>query len=123
MLMRNILINLICGTVLFLFAISAATAQAGTASKQTPPAGGPPKAFHLPALEKFSLPNGLQVTMAQFGSIPKVEVSVAVRAGGLNETASQVWLSELTGRLIKEGTTSRTAEQVAQQAASMGGSI
>jgi len=105
------------------FAISAAGAQDSAVPKQTPPSGGPPKPFQLPKLEKFSLPNGLQVTMAEFGSIPKVQVRVAVRTGSLNEQASQVWLSELTGRLIKEGTTSLTSEQVAQQAASMGGSI
>ena len=121
--MRNIFINLLCGALLVPFAMSVAGAQTSPAPKQTPPAGGPPKPFHLPQLEKFSLPNGLQVTMAQFGSIPKVQVRVAVRAGSLNEAASQVWLSELTGRLIKEGTTSLTSEQVAQQAASMGGSI
>jgi zinc protease len=121
--MRNICINLICGALWLPLAISAGVAQNSGAPKQTPPAGGPPKAFHLPQLEKFSLPNGLQVTMAQFGSIPKVQVRVAVRAGSLNEPASQVWLADLTGRLIKEGTTSLTSEQVAQQAASMGGSI
>lgn len=121
--MRNIFINLLCGALLVPFAMSVAGAQTSPAPKQTPPAGGPPKPFHLPQLEKFSLPNGLQVTMAQFGSIPKVQVRVAVRTGSLNEAASQVWLSELTGRLIKEGTTSLTSEQVAQQAASMGGSI
>ena len=121
--MRNICINLICGALLVLFAVSAAGAQNSTPAKQTPPAGGPPKPFHLPQLEKFSLRNGLQVTMAQFGSIPKVQVRVAVRAGSLNEPATQVWLADLTGRLIKEGTTSLTSEQVAQQAASMGGSI
>lgn len=121
--MRNIFISLICGAVLLTFAISTAAAQTSSAPKQTPPPGGPPKPFHLPQLEKFSLPNGLQVTMAQFGSIPKVQVRVAVRAGSLNEAASQVWLADLTGRLIKEGTTSLTSEQVAQQAASMGGSI
>lgn len=121
--MRSTFINVICGAVLLSFTMSAAAAQTPAAPKQPPPAGGPPKAFHLPVLEKFTLPNGLQVTMAPFGSIPKVQVTVAVRVGSLNEPASQVWLSELTGRLIKEGTTSKTAEQVAQQAASMGGSI
>jgi len=121
--MRNIFVNLICAAGLLPFAISVVLAQNSAAPKQTPPAGGPPKPFHLPQLEKFSLPNGLQVTMAPFGSIPKVEVAVAVRSGSLNEPANQVWLAELTGRLIKEGTASRSAEQVAQQAASMGGSI
>ena len=120
--MQDTFINLICAALLLPFATLIAGAQT-SAPKQTPPGGGPPKPFHLPQLENFSLPNGLQVTMAQFGSIPKVQVRVSVRAGNLNEAASQVWLADLTGRLIKEGTTSLTSEQVAAQAASMGGSI
>lgn len=92
-------------------------------AKQAPPPGGPPKPFHLPQVERFTLPNGLEVTMVPYGSIPKVTISVSVRAGSLNEAASQVWLADLTGQLMKEGTTSHTSEQVAQDAASMGGSV
>src|SRR5581483_1227832 len=92
-------------------------------TKQTPPPGAPPKPFRLPHFEKFTLPNGLQVTMVPYGSIPKVAISVAVRSGTINESAQQTWLADLTGQLMKEGTTSRTSEQVAEQAASMGGSI
>jgi len=93
------------------------------AEKQTPPPGSAPKPFKLPTIERFSLPNGLQVTLAPFGSIPKVLIDVTVRAGNLNESASQVWLADFTGELIKEGTTSRSSEQVAQQAAGMGGAV
>jgi zinc protease len=98
-------------------------AQASTAQKQTPPPGSAPKPFKLPAIQKFSLPNGLEVTLVPFGSIPKVLIDVTVRAGNLNEAASQVWLADFTGELMKEGTTSRTSEQVAQQAAAMGGDV
>lgn len=97
-----------------------AVAQNG---KQSPPAGAPPKPFRLPHFEKFTLPNGLQVTMVPYGAIPKVAISVAVRSGTINESAQQTWLADLTGQLMKEGTTSKTSEQVAEQAASMGGSI
>lgn len=98
--------------------------SADAAHKELPPAGGPPKAFHLPQKEKFTLPNGLQVTMVPYGHLPKVSVAVMVRAGALNEPPEQVWMSDLVARMIKEGgTTSRSAEQVAQEAASMGGSI
>lgn len=100
-----------------------AAAQGAPMQKQTPPAGGPPKPFHIPQVEKFTLPNGLQVSMVRYGSIPKVEIKVVVRAGNLNESASQVWLADMTGELMKEGTTSRTSRQVAQEAASMGGSV
>lgn len=97
---------------------------AQTAPKQAPPAGGPPKAFQLPAKQTFSLPNGLRVTMVPYGKLPKVTVAVIVRAGALNEGPDQVWMSDFVGRMIKEGgTTSRRAQQVAQEAASMGGSV
>ena len=108
------LLALACGSV--------AGAQ-NPAPKQMPPLGGPPRPFHLPQTEAFSLPNGLKVTMVPYGSIPKVAVNIAIRAGSLNESASQVWLADITGQLMKEGTTSRTSEQVAQAAASMGGSV
>ena len=94
------------------------------AQKQTPPEGGPPKPFKLPQKQTFALPNGVQVTMVPYGEIPKVTVNVTVRAGNLNESAEQVWLADLTGELIKEGGTgTRSAQQVAEQAASMGGTI
>jgi predicted Zn-dependent peptidase len=98
-------------------------AQTPAAGKETPPAGSAPKAFKLPTVEKFTLPNGLQVTLAPFGSIPKVMVDVTIRAGNLNESESQVWLADFTGELMKEGTTSRSSEQVAREAAAMGGTV
>lgn len=111
-------------TAAFLLAFCGlAFAQARAAQKETPPAGSAPKPFKLPAMEKFSLPNGLQVTLVPFGSIPKVTMDVTVRAGNLNESESQVWLADFTGELMKEGTASRTSAQVAEQAASMGGTV
>jgi zinc protease len=98
-------------------------AQAPAAEKQTPPPGSAPKTFKLPKVEKFSLPNGLQVTLVPFGSIPKVMIDVTVRAGNLNESASQVWLADITGELMKEGTEYRSSEQVAREAAGMGGAV
>ena len=103
--------------------MACALSFAQSAEKQTPPAGSAPKPFKLPKVEQFSLPNGLQVTLVPFASIPKVMIDVTVRAGNLNESASQVWLADFTGELMKEGTSSRTSEQVAQQAAGMGGAV
>ena len=93
------------------------------AQKQSPPAGGPPKPFVLPTPQNFTLPNGMKVTMVPYGSVPKVTISSVVRAGNVNEAEDQVWLADLTGNLMKEGTRSRTAEQVAEQAATMGGRV
>jgi predicted Zn-dependent peptidase len=121
--MRNRVTTLMCAAFLALVSILQATSENPSAEKQTPPPGGPPKPFHLPEMQIFSLSNGLKVTLVPFGSIPKVAINVAVRVGNLNESATQVWLADITGRLMKEGTTSRTSEQVAQEAASMGGTV
>jgi predicted Zn-dependent peptidase len=89
--------------------------------KQAPPEGGTPKDFKLPARQTLTLDNGLGVTMVPYGTLPKVTVRLVLRTGNLNEAAEEVWLADLTGDLMKEGTKSRTAEQIAQEAASMGG--
>jgi zinc protease len=97
---------------------------AAPAEKQSPPPGGPQKSFVLPQKQTFALPNGLQVTMVPYGKLPKVAVVAVVRAGNANEAANQVWMADFVARLMKEGgTTSRSAVQVAQEAASMGGSL
>ncbi len=93
------------------------------AQKQTPPVGSAPKPFTLPRKETFTLKNGTQVTLVPYGSIPKVTVSAIVRSGNINESEGQVWLADLTGDLMKEGTATRTGEAVAEEAARMGGSL
>lgn len=101
-----------------------AAAKPEATKKQTPPPGGPPKSFSVPEKQTFSLPNGLKVTMVTYGTLPKVAVDVVVRSGSLNEAATQVSLSDITGQLIKDGgTTNRPAKQVAEEAAAMGGGI
>jgi len=90
--------------------------------KQTPPEGGTPKDFTLPATQHYTLDNGLKVTLIPFGSIPKVTVSARVMAGNLNDGAD-TWLADMTGSLMEEGTTNRSAEQVAREAAEMGGNL
>jgi zinc protease len=93
------------------------------AQKQEPPAPGAPKNFNLPAPRTFALPNGMQVTFVQWGTVPKARVELAVSTGNVHEGPAEVWLADVTGDLIEQGTTSRTATQVAEEAARMGGSV
>ena len=112
-------------TLSLLLALGAAplTATAQEAPKQTPPAGGPPKAFTLPKKETFTLDNGIKVTLVPYGSVPKVAVSAVVRSGSINEAENQTWLADLTGQMLKEGAGSRDAAKIAEDAASMGGEV
>ncbi len=87
------------------------------------PKGGTPKGFTLPQTNSFRLDNGLSVTLVPYGNLPKVSVRLVIRSGNLNEAADQVWLADLTGNYLKEGTSSRTSEQISEEAAAMGGSV
>lgn len=91
--------------------------------KEAPPQGPPPKPFKLPAPEDFTLPNGMRVTIVPYGIVPKLAVRAFVEAGGIHESAGQVWLSKLTASMMKEGTATRSSEQIAREAAEMGGEL
>lgn len=93
------------------------------AQKEQPPEGGPPKPFHLAQTEDFTLDNGLKVTLVPYGIMPRVAIRAYINAGGVNEASNRVWLSRLTGLLMKEGTATRSGEQVAQEAADCGGQL
>jgi zinc protease len=93
------------------------------AQKQTPPEGGPPKAFTVPANETYTLPNGMKVTLVPYGIIPKTAISLAVDAGEINEGTSRVGVASLTTDLMKEGTDKLSAQQVAEAAARMGSTL
>jgi zinc protease len=93
------------------------------AQKQSPPEGGPPKAFTVPSNETYTLPNGMKVTLLPYGIIPKAAISLAVDAGEINEGTSRVGVASLTTDLMKEGTEKLSAQQVAEAAARMGSTL
>jgi predicted Zn-dependent peptidase len=98
--------------------------QSATAAfPATPPKPGPPRDFKVPEPRRFALDNGLQVALVQWGTMPKVRVTLTVRTGNLFEKADEVWLADLTGDLMREGTATRTAAQISGEAARMGGSL
>jgi zinc protease len=90
--------------------------------KEAPPEGSAPKDFSLPAKQESSLGNGLAITAVPFGSVPKATIAVVVRAGNLDEN-DDTWLADLAGDFLLEGTHTRSAEDIATEAAAMGGSI
>jgi predicted Zn-dependent peptidase len=93
------------------------------AQKETPPAGGQPKPFVFPKQEVYTLPNGLKVTLVQYGSVPKVAFQATIYAGTKDDAKGKKAVSEMVGSMLKEGTKNRTAEQIARETAEMGGSI
>jgi predicted Zn-dependent peptidase len=93
------------------------------AQKEMPPAGGEPKDFVLPKKKVSTLSNGLKSTLVQYGSVPKVNVSLVVKTGNVNEGPNEVWLADLTAELMKEGTTNMDFKTISRKVAAMGGEL
>jgi zinc protease len=106
-------------TVLFV----ALVAFPSIAQKQTPPPGGKPKDFVIPEKKVSQLKNGLKSTVVQYGSVPKVNVNLIIKTGNVNEGPNQVWLADLTGNLMQEGTKTMDFKTISRKVAAMGGEI
>jgi zinc protease len=103
-------------------ALAVAPAYHTADAKETPPAPAAAKPFALPPLTEFTLANGMKVTMAQHGNVPKVTILASVRTGNIDD-GDNVWLADLTGALMQKGAGGRDASQLAEAAAGMGGSL
>ncbi len=109
--------------ILLSAAVWVTAALPAVAQKQTPPPAGTPKDFKLPAKREFTLSNGMAVTLVPFGTVPKAAVTLALRTGRINEKAGQIWLAELTGDLLQEGTRTLGAARLADEVAGMGATM
>jgi len=101
----------------------ALAAPALQAQKQAPPEPGAPKGFSVPKPTTITLDNGLGITLVQYGTVPKATVNLGVRTGNVDEKANEVWLADLMGEMLSEGTATRSAPKIAEDAARMGGEL
>lgn len=101
----------------------AATLPAQTTPRQAPPPAGTPKDFRVPPRRTITLPNGMKLTMVPWGRVPKVALSLEVRTGTIDEGPNDITLSAVTADMLLEGTTTRSPQQIAREAASMGGEV
>ncbi|MGV3539465.1 MAG: M16 family metallopeptidase [Rufibacter sp.] len=111
-------------TVIYLLAFALAfNGTSALAQKQTPPAGGTPLNFTLPAKQEFSLSNGLQATLVPYGDIPKVTIQAVIQTGNVHEEPEENGLADIVGNLMGEGSANLTAKQISEKVARMGGSL
>lgn len=83
----------------------------------------PPREVKFPPYELRTLPNGLQVVVVMHNEQPAVSVRLIVRAGGAQDPANKPGLAALMASLLDQGTTTRSAEQVADTIDSAGGEL
>jgi zinc protease len=75
------------------------------------------------SVQKFELANGLRLLVKEDHRLPFVEFRAVFQGGVLAETAGNNGITQLTGKMLLKGTTRRSAEDIAKDIESVGGSI
>ena len=74
-------------------------------------------------VQKFELANGLRLLVKEDHRLPFVEFRAVFQGGVLVETPGSNGITQLTGKLLLKGTGRRSAEDIAREIESVGGSI
>jgi zinc protease len=75
------------------------------------------------AIQKFDLPNGLRLLVKEDHRLPFVEFRAVFQGGVLAETPANNGISQLLTKMLLQGTKKRSAEKIASEIESVGGSI
>src|SRR5262245_32370621 len=90
---------------------------------EDPPRPLPAREVKFPPYEVRTLANGLQVLTVLHHEQPAVTMHLLVRAGAAQDPPKKEGVAFLAAQLLDQGTTTRTANQIADQIDSIGGSL
>ena len=97
--------------------------QATTAVRQQPPPPGPIRPFEFPKYLTRKLSNGLTVFVIEDHRQPVVSYELVVNAGGAAHSVKKAGLASMTAQLLREGTKTRSAQDIARTIDSVGGTL
>ncbi|HEV3217087.1 MAG TPA: pitrilysin family protein [Vicinamibacterales bacterium] len=117
-------------TVPFYPALALVVALASTVAGQVsnwpsefPPAPLPSRPVNFPPYELRTLPNGMQVIVVMRHEQPEVSMRLLVRAGAAYDPPGKSGVATLVAQLLNQGTTSRSAQEIAETIDSIGGAL
>jgi len=92
-------------------------------SPRAMPAVGPVKPLVFPAVERATLSNGIPVSLARRTAIPKLTMALEFDAGFAADGAARAGTQSLMMDLLEEATTTRSANQIAEEQERFGANI
>lgn len=110
-------------SALFLVVPFAAAAQTAADFPTSPPKAGPAPTIKVPTPVEHTLDNGLRVIVVRRDDLPLVSANLAILSGSEVDPATLPAAADLTAEMLTHGTDSRSATEIADQAAALGGSI
>jgi zinc protease len=102
---------------------SGVSAQVSDWPSERPPQPLPARDVKFPPYQMRTLANGLQVITVSHHEQPAVSMRMVVRAGSVQDLPGKAGVATLTGSLLDQGTTSKSAEQIADQIDFVGGAL
>ena len=87
------------------------------------PSLGGDRPFKAPDVKSAKLENGLEIFVVEKPELPKVAVSLATRAGSVADAAGKSGLANMTTRIMRRGTKTRSSIQIDETFGSLGTSL
>ena len=79
--------------------------------------------LNLPTAERVTLPNGIRVVLMEYHRVPTLTVNAMFTGGSASDPDGKAGLTQLMASLMRKGTSTRTAPQLADQVDFLGGSL
>jgi zinc protease len=103
-------------------AFSPVLAGEGT-GRESLPEGAAEPTFALPPIQRAKLANGMQVLLVEKHQLPLVTLNVVFPAGKANDPKNAPGLADMAAAMWDEGTSKRSAEEIAAQLGDIGASL
>ncbi len=100
-----------------------AAAQTAADFPTAPPEPGPAPTIKVPTPVEHTLDNGLRVIVVNRAGLPLVSASLAILSGSEVDPPNLPAAADLTAQMLTHGTLTRSATEIADQAAALGGSL
>ena len=96
---------------------------AQVAEQTTPPAPSAPRQPHIPTPVEKTLANGLRVVVVETHNVPLVSARLVIKTGGEADPAGRAGVADTTASLLTKGTTTKSAEAIAQGVEALGATL
>lgn len=110
-------------TIFTVLALAASAQTPAAKTKAQMPAPSAPRPYEFPKAASKTLANGLKVYVVEDHRLPLVSAALEVLAGNAYVAPAKSGLASITATLLREGTATRSSQQLAKAVDTAGGSL
>lgn len=88
-----------------------------------PPASGPARDVHFPAIQRSELANGLELNVVETHALPVAYVRLVIKSGDATDPANRPGMAHFVARMMQEGTARRSSARLAEDVEFLGADL